>query len=100
MFDGKRGCMYHGYPDETIPTSCEYKIGKHAVIAPIEAQLHNQEQRAEAAAQAREDVLKEAIQHLESKREGVLRVAADGYPMGILDGTISYLESLRTGGEP
>ena len=100
MFDGKRGCMYHGYPDETIPTSCEYKIGKHAVIAPIEAQLHNQEQRAEAAAQAREDVLKEAIQHLESKREGVLRVAADGYLMGILDGTISYLESLRTGGEP
>jgi hypothetical protein len=38
---------------------CEYKIGKHAVIAPIEAQLHNQEQRAEAAAQAREKVLEQ-----------------------------------------
>ena len=54
----------------------------------------------DGAAKAKEAVLKEAIQHLESKREGVLRVAADGYPMGILDGTISYLESLRTGGEP
>ena len=43
MFDGKRECMYHGYPDDTIPQSCEYKIGKHAVIAPIESQLHNKQ---------------------------------------------------------
>lgn len=43
MFDGKRECMYHGYPEETIPCSCEYKIGTYAVIAPIEAQLHNKE---------------------------------------------------------
>ena len=92
--------MYHGYPDETIPTSCEYKIGKHAVIAPIEAQLHNQEQRAEAAAQAREEVLTEIIEHLQSKRGEVMRMATDAYPVGVLDGTVLYLESLRTGGEP
>ena len=43
IFDGKRECVYHGYPNEIIPHSCEYKIGTFAVIAPLEAQLHNQE---------------------------------------------------------
>ena len=28
---GKRDCMYHGYPDTTIPKSCDYKIGDAAV---------------------------------------------------------------------
>jgi hypothetical protein len=23
----KRTCMYHGYPEDVIPPSCEYKIG-------------------------------------------------------------------------
>jgi hypothetical protein len=23
----KRTCMYHGYPEDSIPVSCEYKIG-------------------------------------------------------------------------
>jgi hypothetical protein len=26
-----RDCMYHGYPEETIPISCAYKIGEMAV---------------------------------------------------------------------
>ena len=28
---GLRECMYHGYPEETIPLSCAYKIGDAAV---------------------------------------------------------------------
>lgn len=28
---GLRDCMYHGYPDDTIPISCSYKIGNAAV---------------------------------------------------------------------
>jgi hypothetical protein len=28
---GLRECMYHGYPDNTIPASCSYKIGDAAV---------------------------------------------------------------------
>jgi hypothetical protein len=28
---GLRECMYHGYPEETIPKSCAYKIGDAAV---------------------------------------------------------------------
>ena len=88
MFNGKRECMYHGYPDETIPSSCEYKIGKHAVIAPIEAQLHNQEQRAEAAALAREKALDDAISAIESVNISDVEDARDA------------IHSLRTGGEP
>jgi len=26
----KRTCMYHGYPEDTIPGSCTYKIGSDA----------------------------------------------------------------------
>ena len=29
-FNGLRKCMYHGYPSEKIPSSCEYKIGNFA----------------------------------------------------------------------
>ena len=29
--DGLRDCMYHGYPEDTIPRSCAYKIGNEAV---------------------------------------------------------------------
>jgi hypothetical protein len=29
--NGLRDCMYHGYPYDTIPVSCEYKIGVAAV---------------------------------------------------------------------
>ena len=29
-FKDKRACMYHGYPNETMPPSCEYKIGVSA----------------------------------------------------------------------
>ena len=64
MFDGKRECMYHGYPDETIPSSCEYKIGKYAVIAPIEAQLHNREHNAAI----RNEVLDEVYNKIDGKR--------------------------------
>jgi hypothetical protein len=28
---GLRDCMYHGYPEDTIPPSCSYKIGNEAV---------------------------------------------------------------------
>ena len=28
---GLRDCMYHGYPEDTIPKSCAYKIGNGAV---------------------------------------------------------------------
>ena len=52
------------------------------------------------AAQAREEVLTEIIEHLQSKRGEVMRMATDAYPVGVLDGTVLYLESLRTGGEP
>lgn len=57
IFDGKRECRYHGYPDEIIPQSCEYKIGKYAVIAPIEAQLHNQQHDTAIRKDERETVL-------------------------------------------
>ena len=30
---GTRACMYHGYPDDTIPKSCEYKVGVNAQFA-------------------------------------------------------------------
>lgn len=100
--------MYHGYPDETIPTSCEYKIGKHAVIAPIEAQLHNQEQRAEAAAQAREDALEKGIAVIKNRidcimisYEGEENEAITQRPYAMSDGMqecILMLESLRTEG--
>jgi len=30
---GKRSCMYHGCPEDTIPESCEYKIGVSALEA-------------------------------------------------------------------
>jgi hypothetical protein len=29
--EGLRDCMYHGYPEDTIPKSCAYKIGDAAV---------------------------------------------------------------------
>lgn len=29
---GLRDCMYHGYPEDTIPESCAYKIGDAAVL--------------------------------------------------------------------
>ena len=28
---GLRECMYHAYPNDTIPKSCSYKIGNSAV---------------------------------------------------------------------
>lgn len=59
MFDGKRECMYHGYPDETIPVSCAYKIGAFAVIGPIEAQMHNKQHDAAIRKDEREKVLGE-----------------------------------------
>ena len=56
--------MYHGYPDESIPLYCSFKIGIHAVIPNVEAQFHNQKQHdAVTAAAAREEVLDEA-QHI------------------------------------
>ena len=30
---GTRACMYHGYPDDTIPKSCRYKVGVNAQFA-------------------------------------------------------------------
>jgi len=30
---GTRACMYHGYPYDTIPKSCEYKVGVNAQFA-------------------------------------------------------------------
>lgn len=59
-----------------------------------------EEHDAAIAAQAREKVLKEIIEHLQSKRGEVMRMATDAYPIGVLDGTVLYLESLRIGGEP
>jgi hypothetical protein len=53
IFVGLRGCMYHGYPDEAIPPYCSFKIGIHAVIPNVEAQLHNQKQHDAARARAR-----------------------------------------------
>ena len=41
IFNERRECMYHGYPEDAIPHSCEYKIGKCTVIDPIESQMHN-----------------------------------------------------------
>jgi hypothetical protein len=32
----KRSCIYHGYPESTIPESCEYKIGIYAELAMID----------------------------------------------------------------
>jgi len=29
--NGLRECMYHGYPENTIPESCAYKIGNAAL---------------------------------------------------------------------
>ena len=29
--NGLRECMYHGYPEDTIPESCAYKIGNAAL---------------------------------------------------------------------
>jgi hypothetical protein len=49
IFDGRRECISHGYPEETIPSSCQYKIGTLAVVAPIEAQLHNKQHDAAIA---------------------------------------------------
>jgi hypothetical protein len=30
---GTRACAYHGYPDDTIPKSCRYKVGVDAQFA-------------------------------------------------------------------
>ena len=59
IFDGRRECTQHGYPEDCIPPSCDFKIGKLAVIAPIEAQLHNREHDAAIAQTTREEVLNE-----------------------------------------
>jgi hypothetical protein len=56
IFWGKRECIEHGYPESCIPLSCEYKIGKFAVIAPIEAQMHNKEHDAAIRKKERERV--------------------------------------------
>ena len=29
--NGLRECMYHGYPEDTIPFACSYKIGNNAL---------------------------------------------------------------------
>ena len=54
--------------------------------------------REEGAAPAREKVLTEIVEHLQSKRGEVMRMATDAYPIGVLDGTVLYLESLRRAG--
>jgi hypothetical protein len=45
----------------------------------------------------RNKLLDETITHLESKRIGLLQVLGDRHSIGILDGTIAYLKSLRKG---
>ena len=90
IFDGRRECIQHGYPEDCIPPSCDFKIGKLAVIAPIEAQLHNREHDAAIAQAARENVLKEVYDHfvgmyLDIHREDDFTVK-DAY---------KYIESLR-----
>ena len=33
LLEGTRACMYHGYPDNTIPKSCRCKVGIDAQFA-------------------------------------------------------------------
>lgn len=55
IFDGRRECIEHGYPDDCIKQSCEFKIGILAVIDPIEAQMRNREHDRAIEQAARED---------------------------------------------
>lgn len=55
IFDGRRECIDHGYPDDCIKPSCEFKIGVLAVIDPIEAQMRNRVHDTAIAQAARED---------------------------------------------
>jgi hypothetical protein len=43
---GLRDCMYHGYPDGTIPRSCSYKIGDAAVdtVYDVPILIHKKQQ--------------------------------------------------------
>lgn len=67
------------------PKDCIYK---RFAASMANAEAHD--------ATIRNQTLEEVIQHLESKRIGIMRIAMDGSSMGVLDGTISYLESLRS----
>jgi hypothetical protein len=44
---GLRDCMYHGYPEDTIPKSCSYKIGSAAINTvydiPVMQDLQNEQ---------------------------------------------------------
>jgi len=92
IFVGLRGCMYHGYPDGSIPPYCSFKIGIHSVIPNVEAQFHNQKQHdAAIAAKAREEVLREIGTFKESKRhDGVL---CHKVPIDFVSGKLESLHS-------
>lgn len=66
IFDGRRECIQHGYPEECISPSCDFKIGKFAVIAPIEAQLHNREHDAAIRKDEREKFAKGLLTFVET----------------------------------
>jgi ferredoxin-like protein FixX len=42
---GTRACMHHGYPDDNIPKSCQYKIGTDAEEALENLNLLKRAQR-------------------------------------------------------
>ena len=53
----------------------------------------------DGAAQAREDLLKEIIERMQSNRGEVIRISTDATAIGVFDGTMLYIQSLRTGGD-
>ena len=68
IFDGRRECIEHGYPDDCIKQSCEFKIGILAVIDPIEAQMRNREHDRAIEQAARDDERKRYACNLETIR--------------------------------
>ena len=79
-FEGSRKCMSHGYPENEIPKSCQYKIGKSAFMAQC-----NMCTEARTAALAAYQAISDAIENQKDHKEFLLSRDTKNVVLDIID---------------